>query len=61
MGAKKMAYTISDACVNCGACEGDCPVSAISEKGSKREIDARTCISCGTCAGVCPAEAISEA
>ena len=35
-----MAYTISDACVNCGACEGECPVSAISEKGSKREIDA---------------------
>lgn len=55
-----MAYKISDACVNCGACEPECPVSAISEQGNKRAIDAGTCISCGTCAGVCPAEAISE-
>ncbi|MCH5282762.1 MAG: 4Fe-4S binding protein [Treponema sp.] len=56
-----MAYTISDACVNCAACEGECPVSAISEQGSKRVIDAGTCINCGTCAGVCPTQAISEA
>lgn len=55
-----MAYKISDACVNCGACEPECPVSAISEKDSKRVIDAGTCISCGSCAGVCPSEAISE-
>ena len=26
-----MAYVISDACVSCGTCEGECPVSAISE------------------------------
>ncbi|MDR0732328.1 MAG: 4Fe-4S binding protein, partial [Treponema sp.] len=25
-----MAYKISDACVNCGACEGECASNAIS-------------------------------
>ena len=55
-----MAYKISDACINCGACEGECPVSAISEKGDKRVIDAATCVSCGACAAACPVEAISE-
>ena len=34
-----MAYKIdADKCVNCGACESDCPVSAISENGDKRTI-----------------------
>lgn len=56
-----MAYKISDACVNCGSCEPECPVSAISEVDGKREIDASTCIDCGTCAGICPTEAISQA
>ncbi len=56
-----MAFKINaDSCVNCGACEGDCPVSAISEANDKRVIDADKCISCGSCAGTCPAEAISE-
>ena len=55
-----MAYKISDQCVNCGACEGDCPVGAISEQGDVRVINADTCISCGACAASCPAEAISE-
>lgn len=56
-----MAYKVDESkCVNCGACEGDCPVGAISEAGDKRVINADTCISCGSCAGSCPAEAISE-
>lgn len=56
-----MAFKINgDACVNCGTCEPDCPVGAISESGDKRVIDASACISCGTCASECPAEAISE-
>jgi NAD-dependent dihydropyrimidine dehydrogenase PreA subunit len=55
-----MAYKITDACVNCGACESECPVNAISEATDARVIDADTCISCGSCAAVCPAEAIIE-
>ena len=56
-----MAYKISaDSCVNCGSCEGECPVSAISEGDGVRQIDESVCISCGTCASVCPASAISE-
>ena len=54
-----MAYKITDACISCGACAGECPVSAISE-GDIYVIDADACISCGTCAGVCPQEAIVE-
>ena len=56
-----MAYKISDACVNCGACEGECPVGAISENNGKREIDSSVCVSCGTCASACPTGAIVEA
>lgn len=55
-----MAYKITDDCVNCGACESECPVGAISEADGKREIDASTCASCGSCAAVCPSEAIVE-
>ncbi|MBQ9495153.1 MAG: 4Fe-4S binding protein [Treponema sp.] len=57
-----MAYKIEkSACVNCGTCEPDCPVGAISEVDNARVIDEATCISCGTCVGVCPTSAISEA
>jgi len=55
-----MAFKITDQCVNCGACEGDCPVSAISEADNARVIDAGACISCGSCAAACPAGAIEE-
>lgn len=55
-----MAYKITDACVNCGACEPECPVEAISEKNGTRVIDAEKCADCGACAGVCPTEAIIE-
>ena len=54
-----MAHKISLECINCGACEGECPVSAICEKNGIRVIDCQTCIDCGACAGACPVEAIS--
>jgi NAD-dependent dihydropyrimidine dehydrogenase PreA subunit len=56
----KMAYTITDECVACAACEDECPVEAISEGEDKFEIDADLCIDCGVCADACPVEAIEE-
>ncbi|SCP96337.1 DUF362 domain-containing protein [Anaerobium acetethylicum] len=54
-----MAYVISDSCVSCGACEGECPVSAISAGDTQYVIDADACIDCGACAAVCPTDSIS--
>ena len=33
-----MAYVISDACLSCGSCEGECPVGAIAQGDGKYEI-----------------------
>ena len=52
-----MAYKMSDECISCGACAGECPVGAISEGDGKYVIDADTCIDCGACAGTCPVSA----
>ncbi len=52
-----MAYKISDDCINCGACAGECPVEAISEGDDKHVIDAEKCLDCGACADVCPVDA----
>ncbi|MDR1254088.1 MAG: 4Fe-4S binding protein [Oscillospiraceae bacterium] len=52
-----MAHIINDQCISCGACEGECPVNAISEGENHYVIDQELCIDCGTCAGVCPVEA----
>ena len=54
-----MAYKITDGCIGCGACEGTCPVGAISNDGSVSVIDADTCIECGACAGACPTDSIT--
>ena len=56
-----MAYQISDACISCGSCAGECPVGAISEGDGKYEIDADTCIECGACADTCPVSAPEQA
>jgi ferredoxin len=54
-----MAHVISEDCIACGSCAGECPEQAISEGDGKYEIDATRCIDCGACVGVCPVEAIS--
>ena len=53
-----MAYKITDECIACGACAGECPVGAISENGDKYVIDADVCIDCGACEESCPMGAI---
>lgn len=52
-----MAYVITDDCINCGACEPECPVSCITAGDEKYVIDAEVCIDCGACADVCPTDA----
>jgi Formate hydrogenlyase subunit 6/NADH:ubiquinone oxidoreductase 23 kD subunit (chain I) len=56
-----MAYVISTECISCGACEGECTVSAISEGEDRYVINAELCIDCGSCASVCPVEAPNPA
>ena len=54
-----MPRVISDECVCCGTCAGECPVEAIKQGDSKYEVDADICIDCGVCEGACPTNAIS--
>jgi len=55
-----MAYKVTDDCANCGSCDSECAVGAISEKDSKRWIDPDKCAGCGACVACCPTEAIVE-
>jgi len=50
-------YKITDACISCAACEGDCPVGSIKAGDGIYVID-ESCIDCGACAGSCPVDAI---
>ena len=52
-----MSFIITDDCINCGACESECPVSAISAGDDRYVIDKTLCTECGACAEVCPVSA----
>lgn len=56
-----MPYIINDSCIACGACEPECPVTAITEGDPKYIIDESACIDCGACASVCPVDAPNPA
>jgi ferredoxin len=57
-----MATHITDECINCGACEPECPNEAISEGDSIYVIDPELCTECvgfydhEACQAVCPVE-----
>lgn len=52
-----MAYFINEECISCGACEAECPTSAISEGDGIYVINPDLCTECGACADVCPVDA----
>lgn len=57
-----MATMISEECINCGACEPECPNEAISEGDDIYVIDPSRCTECvghhdeEQCAAVCPVD-----
>ena len=57
-----MATIITDECINCGACEPECPNNAISEGDDIYIIDPNLCTECvgfhgdEACQSVCPVE-----
>ena len=57
-----MALMITDECINCGACEPECPNMAISAGYEFFEIDPDKCTECvghfdeSQCAAVCPVD-----
>lgn len=56
----KMALKITEECINCGACEPECPVNAISQGPDIYIIDPDVCVECKghydepQCQTVCP-------
>ena len=57
-----MATMITEECINCGACEPECPNEAISEGAEIYVIDPARCTECvghfaeEQCAAVCPVD-----
>ena len=57
--SKRYAVNDENRCVACGACQKECPRSAIEVwKGCYAKIDSQLCIGCGKCEKVCPAGSI---
>ncbi len=57
-----MAYMITEECINCGACEPECPNQAIKAGDDIYVIDPEKCTECvgyydePQCASVCPVD-----
>ncbi len=62
-----MAMKITEECIACAACEGECPVGAISEGEEYYVIDPDVCVECQghfdepQCVAICPVDAIVKA
>ena len=55
-----MPRIISEECLSCGSCEGQCPVNAISMGKDHFEVNEAECIDCGACEAACPVSAIKQ-
>jgi ferredoxin len=59
-----MAKKITDECINCGACEPDCPNEAIAQGDTVYVVDAEKCTECvgafdnPKCIEVCPVDGV---
>lgn len=57
-----MAFMITEECINCGACEPECPNQAITAGEERYVIDFAKCTECvghfeeSQCAAVCPVD-----
>ncbi len=57
-----MAFKITEECINCGACEPECPNQAIAAGDERYVIDPAKCTECvghfdtQQCATVCPVD-----
>jgi len=57
-----MAYIITEECINCAACEPECPNAAITAGDDVYEIEPDKCTECvghfdeSQCAAVCPVD-----
>ena len=49
---------ICEECIECAACETECPEEAISQGDDCYVIDPEKCSDCGACADICPQECI---
>jgi ferredoxin len=62
-----MANKVTEDCINCAACETECPNDAIAPNGEVYAIDPERCDECASaggvsaCMAVCPADAIVAA
>ena len=61
-----MAYKITDECINCGACEPECPNQAITEEDPIYVINPDRCTGCvgahesSKCVEACPVDCCIE-
>jgi len=57
-----MAYEITEDCINCAACEADCPTQSITVGEETYIIDPNTCVECvgyydaPQCVALCPVD-----
>jgi electron transfer flavoprotein alpha subunit len=55
----EVAEIISDKCIACQICIGECPVGAIELSDGVAHVDPEVCVGCGKCFESCPVEAVA--